>query len=97
MGELIVVFAGVSAAFVVEKYRDNRNQVNEMHQAIAGIIAELTETESKTRTFLMRFWQTSPAGRRLIGLASGPFLVTTEFLVRRTRHQQRGIALLHQV
>jgi hypothetical protein len=31
-GELIVVFAGVSAAFVraraVENYRDNRNQVN---------------------------------------------------------------------
>jgi len=38
-GELIVVFAGVSAAFVVENYRDNRNQVNEMHQAVAGIIA----------------------------------------------------------
>jgi hypothetical protein len=28
-GELIVVFAGVSAAFVVENYRENRNQVNE--------------------------------------------------------------------
>ena len=50
-GELIVVFAGVSAAFVVENYRDNRNQVNEMHQAVAGIIAELTETERKTREF----------------------------------------------
>ena len=32
-GELIVVFAGVSAAFVVENYRDNKNQVNEMHQS----------------------------------------------------------------
>jgi hypothetical protein len=50
-GELIVVFAGVSAAFVVENYRDNRNQINEMHQAIAGVIAELKETETKTRTF----------------------------------------------
>ena len=40
-----------SAAFVVENYRDNRNQVNEMHQAVAGIIAELTETERKTRIF----------------------------------------------
>jgi len=50
-GELIVVFAGVSAAFVVENYRDNRNQINEMHQAVVGIITELKETESKTRTF----------------------------------------------
>ena len=50
-GELIVVFAGVSAAFVVENYRDSRNQINEMHQAVAGIIAELKETETKTRTF----------------------------------------------
>ena len=49
--ELIVVFAGVSAAFVVENYSDNRNQVNEMHQAVAGIIASLTETERKTREF----------------------------------------------
>ena len=38
VGEHIVVFTGVSAAFVVENYRDNRNQVNEMHQAVAGII-----------------------------------------------------------
>lgn len=50
-GELIVVFAGVSAAFVVENYRDNRNQLNELHQAVAGIIAELTETETKSRAF----------------------------------------------
>ena len=33
VGELIVVFTGVSAAFVVENYRDNRNQVNEMEDA----------------------------------------------------------------
>jgi hypothetical protein len=35
----------------------------------------------------------------LIGQANGPFLVTTEFQGRRsrTRHQQRGIALLRQV
>ena len=46
-----MVFAGVSAAFVVENYRDSRNQINEMHQAVAGIIAELKETETKTRTF----------------------------------------------
>jgi|SRR5215470_7050162 len=51
VGELLVVFAGVSAAFVVENYRDNRKQVAEMHQAIAGIITELTETETKARRY----------------------------------------------
>jgi len=72
-GELIVVFAGVSAAFVVENYRDNRNQVNEMHQAVAGIIAELTETETKTRTFsdailadVARWEDADRAGKRAI-------------------------------
>ena len=46
-GELFVIFAGVSAAFVVENYRDNRNQIAELHQAVAGIIAELQSHESK--------------------------------------------------
>jgi hypothetical protein len=49
--ELLVVFAGVSAAFVVENYRDNRKQIAEMHQAIAGIITELTSTETKARKY----------------------------------------------
>jgi hypothetical protein len=72
-GELIVVFAGVSAAFVVENYRDNRNQVNEMHQAVAGIIAELKETETKTRTFpdailanIARWEDADRAGKRAV-------------------------------
>jgi hypothetical protein len=72
-GELIVIFAGVSAAFVVENYRDNRNQVNEMHQAVAGIIAELTETETKTRTFsdailadIARWEDADRAGKRTV-------------------------------
>jgi hypothetical protein len=73
VGELIVVFAGVSAAFVVENYRDNRNQVNEMHQAVAGIIAELTETEKKSRTFsdaifadIARWEDADRAGKRAV-------------------------------
>ena len=97
LGELIVIFAGVSAAFVVENYRDNRNQLNEMHQAVAGIVAELTETERKTRMFsdailadIARWEDADRAG-------IGPSRVTSEFLVRRTRHQQDGIALLLQV
>jgi hypothetical protein len=50
-GELLVVFAGVSAAFVVENYRDNRKQISEMHQTVAGIIAELVSTETKALTY----------------------------------------------
>ena len=71
-GELIVVFAGVSAAFV-ENYRDNRNQLNEMHQAVAGIIAELTETERKTGEFsdailadIARWENADRAGKRAV-------------------------------
>jgi hypothetical protein len=50
-GELLVVFIGVSAAFVVESYRDNRNQVAEMHQAVAGMVAELTNSETKSQKY----------------------------------------------
>ena len=50
-GELLVVFVAVSAAFLVENYRDNRKQVAEMQQAIAGIITELASTETKARSY----------------------------------------------
>jgi hypothetical protein len=50
-GELIVVFAGVSAAFVVESYRDSRNQAAEFRQALFGLTAELNRTESRGREF----------------------------------------------
>src|SRR5262249_50376888 len=50
-GELLVVFVAVSAAFVVENYRDNRKQVAEMQQAIAGLITELTTPETKARSY----------------------------------------------
>src|SRR5438552_3885330 len=50
-GELLVVVAAVSAAFVVENYRDSRNQSAEFHQAMAGVIAELARTETRGREF----------------------------------------------
>jgi hypothetical protein len=50
-GELLVVFVAVSAAFVVENYRDNRKQIAEMQQVIAGIVTELTSTETKARSY----------------------------------------------
>jgi hypothetical protein len=51
VGELFVVFAGVSAAFVVENYRYTRNQAAEFHQALSGVIAELNRTETRGREF----------------------------------------------
>src|SRR5919201_101707 len=72
-GELFVVFAGVSAAFIVENYRDNRNQIAEMHQAVAGIIAELTSSETKSQEFsdailadIVRWEEADRAGKRAI-------------------------------
>jgi hypothetical protein len=74
--ELIVVFAGVSAAFVVENYRDKRNQIAEMHQAVAGIMAELTtDSEIKGQKFsdailadIARWEDADQAGKRTIPL-----------------------------
>jgi hypothetical protein len=50
-GELLVVFIGVSAAFVVENYRDSRNQAGELHQAVAGIIGELGRYETRAQQY----------------------------------------------
>jgi hypothetical protein len=51
VGQLIVVFAGVSAAFIVENYRDSRNQAAEFHQALSGVIAELNRYEAKNADY----------------------------------------------
>lgn len=51
IGQLIVVFAGVSAAFVVENYRDSKNQQAEFHQALSGLIAELKRYETRGLEF----------------------------------------------
>src|SRR4051812_14667153 len=50
-GELFVIFAGVSAAFVVDNYRDNRNQAAEFHQALSGVTAELNRHETRSREY----------------------------------------------
>ena len=50
-GELVVVFIGVSAAFVIDNYRDSRGQAAEFHQALSGLIAELNRTETRGHEF----------------------------------------------
>jgi hypothetical protein len=58
--ELVVVFAGVTAAFVVENYRENRNQIAEMHQAVAGIISELTNARAERASANLRATRAVP-------------------------------------
>jgi hypothetical protein len=72
-GELFVVFAGVSAAFIVENYRDNRNQIAEMHRAVAGIISELATTGTKAHKYsdailaeIARWENADRAGKRAV-------------------------------
>src|SRR5919204_2367800 len=50
-GQLFVIFLGVSAAFLVENYRQNENDKAEMMQAVAGIIKELEDYETKSAKF----------------------------------------------
>jgi hypothetical protein len=51
VGQLVVVFAGVSAAFVVENYRYSRNQAAEFREAPSGVVAELSRVETRAREF----------------------------------------------
>jgi len=50
-GVLVVVLAGVSAAFLVENYRDSQNQTAELPQALSGVIAELKRIGTMGREF----------------------------------------------
>jgi hypothetical protein len=73
VGQLIVVFAGVSAAFVVENYRDSKNQQAEFRQALSGVIAELNRYETRGLEFadgidakIAAWQQADRSGRRAI-------------------------------
>ena len=47
-GQLLVIFLGVTAAFVVENYRESVSQRQELQQAIAGIISELEHLQTNS-------------------------------------------------
>jgi hypothetical protein len=71
--EFLIIFVGVSAAFVVENYRDYRTHVAEFHDAMSGVIAELRNTEAKTRTYseaifadLARWEEADRTGKRAV-------------------------------
>ncbi len=46
-----MIFLGVSAAFLVENYRQRQNDKEEMMQAVTGIIKELEHYETKSAIF----------------------------------------------
>jgi hypothetical protein len=55
LGQLLVIFLGVSAAFVVENYRETLSQREELHQAVAGIITEMEHYEKRSVQFADAF------------------------------------------
>jgi hypothetical protein len=73
VGQLFVIFLGVSAAFLVENYPQRENDKADMMQAVAGIIKELEEYEIKSVKFADGFdsaiekWKTADReGRRAV-------------------------------
>lgn len=47
IAELLVIFVGVTAAFVVEGYRERANQAQDLRQATEGILAELARYQMR--------------------------------------------------
>ena len=54
-GQLFVIFLGVTAAFIVENYRENLSQREELRQAVAGLITELDRHETRAGQFADAF------------------------------------------
>src|ERR1041385_8401046 len=54
-GQLIVIFLGVMAAFIVENYRERINQHEELQEAISGLITEMENFEHGSADYSNRF------------------------------------------
>ena len=54
-GQLVVIFLGVSAAFIVENYRERASQREEFQEAIAGLITEIEDYERGSADYSNRF------------------------------------------
>lgn len=54
-GQLLVIFLGVTAAFIVENYRENASQREELRQAVAGLITEMEHYETRSAQFADAF------------------------------------------
>jgi hypothetical protein len=85
-------FRGRDGGVRVENYRDTRNRVAEMHQAAAGIIAELTSGEIKSHRYSDAILADIPRRKRPTALASGLCRAIIEFLEHHIRQHRRGTA-----
>ena len=54
-GQLFIIFLGVSAAFLVENYRETASQKQGLRQAVSGIITELQHIEERATQFANAF------------------------------------------
>jgi hypothetical protein len=50
-GQLLMIFLGVTAAFIVENYRESLSQREDLRQAVAGLITELERYETRAVQF----------------------------------------------
>ncbi|MDH3732765.1 MAG: hypothetical protein OEU54_04490 [Gemmatimonadota bacterium] len=73
IAELFVIFVGVSAAFFVENYREGRQELQELEQAVDGLVFELGHYSERTLVHASAIeralgdWQAEDAlGRRAI-------------------------------
>ena len=51
LGQLLVIFLGVTAAFIDENYRERASQREELRQAVAGLITEMEHYETRSAQF----------------------------------------------
>lgn len=54
-GQLFVIFLGVTAAFLVENYRETLSQREELRQAVTGLITEFEHYETRSAQFANAF------------------------------------------
>lgn len=54
-GQLLVIFLGVTAAFIVENYRETASQREELRQSVAGLVTELEHYETRSAQYADAF------------------------------------------
>ena len=53
--QLLVIFLGVTAAFLVENYREKESQREELRQSVAGLVTELQVYETRSKEYASAF------------------------------------------
>jgi hypothetical protein len=89
-GQLLVIFLGVTAAFVVENYRETASQQQELQQAIAGSSANWNIMKCAQASMPMHLIWPCNAGLLPMRKAVALSQVTTESREGRVRPLRRG-------